>query len=207
MSAPLQSPPADSLRAVLRRIYDSPEYEWEKARDPFGFLRELHAALLEWLQGFQESHPVAYLIFLGVLTVLLLGILVHFGYLVWRSLKPRALSEPEVTQTGGRRRDAAWHLEEARRLAREGHYAEALAHRFTALLLELDAGKALVFHPSKTPAEYVGEAQLDDAGRSTLTGLVGTLYRHLFGGAPCTLDEVQTFDRRASELATHRATG
>ncbi len=207
MSAPLQSPPADSLRAVLRRIYDSPEYEWEESRDPFGFLRELYAALFEWLQGFQESHPVAYLIFLGVLTVLLLGILAHFGYLVWRSLKPRALGEPGVAPAAGGRRDAAWHLEEARRLVRDGRYAEALAHRFTALLLELEARKALVFHPSKTPAEYVGEARLDEVGRSTLTGLVATLYRHLFGGAPCSLDEVHTFDERASELATHRATG
>jgi hypothetical protein len=207
VSAPLQSPPADSLRAVLRRIYDSPEYEWEEQWDPFGFLRELHAALLEWLQGFQESHPVAYLIFFGVDTALLLGILAHFGYLVWRSLKPRALSEPGVARAAEGRRDAAWHLEEARRLVREGHYTEALAYRFTALLLELEARKALVFRPSKTPAEYVGEARLDEVGRSTLTGLVATLYRHLFGGAPCSLDQVQTFDERASELATRGATG
>lgn len=207
MSAPLQSPPADSLRTVLRRIYASHEYEWEAPRDPLGFLRELHAALLDWLEAFQESHPVAYLIFLAVLTGLLLGILVHFTYLVWRALRPRAVSEPGVAQAVRKPRDAAWHQEEAQRLARDGHYAEALAHRFTALILELDARKALVFHPSKTPAEYVGEARLDEDGRSALTGLVGTLYRHLFGGAPCTLDELQTFDRRAAELATHGASG
>ncbi len=53
----------------------------------------------------------------------------------------------------------------------------------------------------------MGEAGLDDDARSKLTGLVATLYRHLFGGAPCTLDDVQTFDRRATELATYRATG
>ena len=205
MSAPLQTPPADSLRAVLRRVYDSPAYAWEEPRDPFGFVRELYAALLDWLEAFQATHPVAYLIFLGVLTVLLFGILAHFAYLVWHALKPRTAEEAEVLQTTRRPRDAAWHQEEARRFVREGRYAEALAHRFTALLLELDARKALVFHPSKTPAEYLGEARLDEDGRSVLTGLVGTLYRHLFGGAACTLDEVQTFDRRAAELATHRA--
>ncbi len=207
MSAPLQSQPADSLRAVLRRVFASHEYEWEEARDPLGFLRELHAALLDWLQAFQESHPIAYLVFLSIVSALLLGILAHFAYLVWRSLKPRAISEPDVARAVSKSRDAAWHQNEAQRLMSEGHYAEALAHRFTALLLELDARKALVFHPSKTPAEYVGEVQLDSDGRSTLTGLVGTLYRHLFGGAPCTLDEVQTFDRRAAELVTHGASG
>lgn len=207
MSAPPQSPPADSIRAVLRRVFAAPEYEWEEPRDPFGFLRELYAALLEWLEAFQESHPVAYLLFVALVTALLLGILAHFGYLVWRSVRPRLPDEPGVARVVGIRRDAAWHLEEARRLVREGHYAEALAHRFSALLLDLEGRRVLVVHPSKTPAEYVGEAQLDDAERSALSGLVGTLYRHLFGGVPCTPDEVQTFDRRATELATHRATG
>ncbi len=207
MTAPLQSPPADSLRAVLRRIYAAPEYDWEVPRDPLGFLRELYEAQLEWLQQFQESHPVAYLIFLAVVTGLLLAILAHFSYLVWRALRPRALPQEELAQAAARPRDAAWHLDEARRLVREGHFAAALAHRFMALLLELESHKALAFHPSKTPAEYVGEAGLDDDARSKLTGLVATLYRHLFGGAPCTLDDVQTFDRRATELATYRATG
>lgn len=207
MSAPLQSPPADSLRAVLRRVYASPEYEWEEPRDPLGFVRELYTALLDWLEAFQESHPVAYLVFLAVLTGLLLGILAHFGYLMWQALRPRAVGEREVIQKVQRPRDAAWHQEEAQRLVRDGRYTEALAHRFTALLLELDARKALVFHASKTPAEYVAEARLDEDGRSALTGLVGTLYGHLFGGAPCTLDEVQIFDRRAAELATYRASG
>lgn len=205
MSAPLQSPPADSLRVVLRRVFASQEYEWEDVRDPLDFVRELHAALLEWLQAFQESHPVAYVVFLAIVSALLLGILAHFAYLVWRSLKPLAISEPDVARAAGKPRDAAWHKQEAQRLMGEGHYAEALAHRFTALLLELDARKAVVFHPSKTPAEYVGEARLDADGRTALTVLVGTLYRHLFGGAPCTLDEARTFDRRAAELATHRA--
>src|SRR6266566_541580 len=55
---------------------------------------------------------------------------------------------------------------------RAGRYVEALAHRFLAVVLELDRLKALRFHVSKTPAEYVGEARLTDAGRASLAGLV-----------------------------------
>src|SRR5439155_4298789 len=68
-------------------------------------------------------------------------------------------------------------------LARGGRYAEALAHRFLAVVLELDRLKALRFHTSKTPAEYVGEARLTDAGRATLAGLVAQLYQ--IGRASC----------------------
>lgn len=207
MTATLQSTPADSLRAVLRRVFASPEYRWEEPRDPFGFLRDLYAGLLDWLEAFQLSHPVAYVVFLGVATALLLGILTHFGYILWTALRPRPAAEADGTQVVGKPRGAAWHRQEAERLVREGRYGEALAHRFTVLLLELEVRKALVFHPSKTPAEYLGEVRLDDDGRSVLTGLVGTLYRHLFGGAPCTLDEVRTFDQRAAELATRGASG
>src|SRR2546422_6493963 len=38
----------------------------------------------------------------------------------------------------------------------------------SALVLELERRRALAFHPSKTPAEYVGEARLDAAGRASL---------------------------------------
>ena len=70
-------------------------------------------------------------------------------------------------------------------LARAGRYAEALGQRFLALVLELDRRKALRFHASKTPAEYVGEARLTDRGRASLAGLVAQLYRHLFAAVPC----------------------
>jgi len=73
-------------------------------------------------------------------------------------------------------------------------------------MLDLDAQRVLQVHPSKTPAEYVQEARLDDAGRSDLADLVATLYRHLFGGAPCGTEEWRRFDSLASGLGLHAAT-
>ena len=99
--------------------------------------------------------------------------------------------------------DAAAHLAIAERLAGAGQYAEALGHRFLALVLELDARKALRFQASKTPAEYVGEARLDQAGRATLAGLVARLYRHVFGAAPSDEREYSEFDAAAAGLEQH----
>src|ERR1044072_6701792 len=81
-------------------------------------------------------------------------------------------------------RDARAHRALADELAAQGRYAEALGHLFLAVVLELDKRKAVRFHASKTPAEYVGEARLDATARSTLDTLVAPLYRHLLGGGP-----------------------
>jgi len=104
-----------------------------------------------------------------------------------------------------RSRDAAWHVAEARRLALAGRYGEALAHRFVALVLELDKGGALRYHPSKTPAEYVNEARLGAAAADEFRVLVAVLYGHLFGGALCSEQTLAAFDRRAAALAGHHA--
>ncbi len=207
MSPAPQNPAADSVSAALDRVFSATKYDWEAATDPFRFLRELLYDLATSLEGLRESHPAVYVVVLGLLTGVLLAILVHFGYLVWRALRPRALPEGDRSAAAPDWRDAAWHVHEAARLATLGRYAEALAHRFTALILELDARQALKFHPSKTPAEYSAEARLDERDRGALNELVAALYRHLFGGAPCSAQDLDSFDRRAAALATYDATG
>jgi hypothetical protein len=201
----LQVSPSDSLSAVLRRVFAQPKYDWEVPDNPFRFLLDILGRVLEWLAALQEAHPVVYGVLTGAAVGLLIAILVHFGYLIWRTLKPHALPGAVGPEAALRPRDAGWYLSEAGRLAAEGRYAEALAHRFNALVLELDARKALRFHPSKTPAEYALEAQLDAPARGALTDLVRVLYRHLFGGARCSPTDLSAFDRRAAELVTHRA--
>ncbi len=192
---------------MLRRVYAAPEYNWDLPNDPLRLFREWYRAALEWLEALEQAHPVAYFAVLGAMTGLLVAIAVHLAYLMWRALRPRA--RIAATPAGGRLRpqDAAWYLREARRMADQGRYAEALAHRFTALALELDRRKAVRFHPSKTPAEYVGEARVGPAARQALMDLVLALYDHLFGGISAGADDVRRFDQRASEIATHHAAG
>src|SRR3989449_4753126 len=90
------------------------------------------------------------------------------GYVVWRITRPTARTPAWGEGAGGigapELADGRAHRLRAEELARAGRYAEALAHRFVALVLDLERRRALAFHPSKTPAEYVGEAPLDAAG-------------------------------------------
>jgi hypothetical protein len=196
---------ADSLSAALRRVLSKPKYDWETPDNPLQFLLDMLGRVLEWLAALEEAHPVVYGVLTGAAILLLVAILAHFGYLIWRTLKPRALPGAVGVRGAPVRRDAAWYLDEARRLAAEGRFAEALAHRFTALVLELDARRTLRFQPSKTPAEYALEAKLEAPARDTLAELVMVLYHHLFGGAPCGAADLSAFDRRAAEVVAHHA--
>jgi hypothetical protein len=156
----------------------------------------------EWLNRLSAQHPIGFDIGLGLVIVALVVLLVHIGYVMWRIVRPAARTGQAKPAAGGAAiADAAAHLAYADELARAGRYAEALGHRFLALVLELDRRKALRFHTSKTPAEYIGEARLTDRGRASLAGLVAQLYRHLFGAVPCDAGEYETFGDVAQELA------
>ena len=198
--APLVAP--DSLRAVLREVFRAAEYRWRApAPRGTGWLADLVGQMVVWLDRLREAHPERYYALLAVLTLVLLVIAAHLAWVVWRSLRAPVAAAPESGGPGPRPgRDAAWHLAEARRGSAAGRYAEALGHRFAALVLELDRRRALGFHPAKTPAEYAAEARLDAAGRAALAQLVQALYRHLFGGLPCGPAEWEAFDRRAAAL-------
>src|ERR1044072_9102713 len=104
-------------------------------------------------------------------------------------------------------RDARAHRALADELAAQGRYAEALGHLFLAVVLELDKRKAVRFHASKTPAEYVGEARLAASAGSTLATLVAQLYRHLFGAVPCDADQFAAFGAAAQERSEERRVG
>lgn len=201
-----QSLPRDSIGAVLRDVFASPEYAWETRVHPLQFFIDRYRDLLRWLADLATSHPIAYWTLMGLLTGVLLAVLGHLGYLVWRALKPRAMTTAGAAAAPARVRDAAWYLREALRLAREGRFADAAGHRFLALVLELDRRRVVRFHPSKTPAEYAAEARLDASGAAALGDLVSRLYGHLFAGLACRADDLAAFDAQANAVMASRAT-
>ncbi len=203
----MQGIPPDSLRRAVVEVFARPEYRWASGRSPLQWLLEQFGRLLDWLGRAEASHPVAFRALLVLLSVTLLVNLVHMGYVVWRITRPTARTPGGGAAAPGLLvEDAGAHRERAEALAHAGRYPEALAHRFAAMLLELERRDALRFHPSKTPAEYVTEARLDQAGRATLSQLVARLYRHVFGAVPCDEETYRAFASDADLLSEHVAT-
>jgi uncharacterized protein DUF4129 len=197
----------DSLRRAVSEVFARPEYRWVTGKTPLQWLVEQIYRLLDWLSRAETNHPAAFKALLVVLVVGLLATLVHMGYVVWRITRPTAQTPGAGATTAGLRlEDARAHRERAEQLAGAGRYGEALAHRFVAMLLELERRDALTFRPSKTPAEYVSEARLDPAGRASLGQLVARLYQHLFAAAPCDEQTYRDFVAQADLLFQHVAT-
>jgi len=190
---------------VVGHVFSRTEFQWVERHRVLSWLIQQWNNFREWLNRLAEQHPVGYNIGLGFLSIVLVALVVHIGYVVWRIVRPGARTGMQAAASRpGNIVNAAWHLARAEELARAGHYAEALAHRFLAAVLELDRIGALRFHASKTPAEYVGEARLDETGRASLAQMVAQLYRHLFGAVPCDEREYQSFGIAAQELATRQ---
>jgi hypothetical protein len=184
-------------------VFSQPDYQWVARREPLRWLRQLWLRFLDWIDSFSRAHPAGYNALVIVLSVVLLILLAHIAYVIWRVTRPSARTSRAEGASGGIIHDAARHLARADALAREGRFVEALGHRFLAVVLELDRVEALKFHASKTPAEYLREARLDDMGRASFSALVAELYRHLFGAVPCAEDEYRAFGEAAQQLTRH----
>ena len=179
------------FRAVLDSVFASPEYRWAETPAPRRLIREWWGRLGEWLAGLRADNPEIFRILLGALLVVLLAILAHGAWVVWRTI--RGAAAPGGGRPGrgapAEVRDAAWYRREADRRAAQGRVAEALQLAFVALALGLDADGLLSYHPSKTPAECAREARLAGEDRTRLETLVRSLYRCAFGGVSCGVDD------------------
>jgi len=181
-------------------VFAAPEYQWEEQPKRLERLWSWLEGLIEALFSLKEQHPAAYYAVLALLAAVLLLVLSHIAYVLWRILRPQIRLTGAAAPASGKVRGPDWYIEQARQATEKGSFGEALGLRFRALLLRLDRAGAVSFHPSKTPAEYLIEVKLDQSGVMVLSDLVGTLYRHLFGGVTCEEGDVLLFDRHASML-------
>lgn len=188
----------------MREVFARKDYDWAQTVQPLHWLRDLWMRFREWLDRFSTQHPLGAKILFWAALVALVALLFHIGLTVWRiyrvTVQGSGAAAPGAAPV---LLDGRGHLERAETLARAGRYTEALAHRFVALLLELDRADALTFHPSKTPAEYVREARLAAPGRATLAGLVSRLYHHVFGAEPLDEQGYREFGAAAGTLMQH----
>lgn len=190
----------------MTEVFSRPEFgNWLNRRNPLIWLQEQLARFFDWLDRMSSSHPALYGVLFWSLVAVLVVLVVHIAYTLWviyqRTTHPKA--DPRVPATPARASVSPARRAEA--LAREGRFTEALAWRFIALVRDLDARKVVQAKDSKTPAEYVAEARLDADGRATLAGLVGSLYRHLFGAEPCDAAGYAEFNEAAHSVMSHVA--
>ena len=201
----IQQATSDSIEIVLADVFLAPEYQW-RSPNLLSKLGEYWDRIIGALGELENAHPIAYWVLLGVLTLVLIAILAHFGYIFWRVFHPLDRMQRQAVKKATPIRDVDWYLRESRRSVADGRFAEAMVHRFRALALTLNRRHALSFHPSKTPAEYLAEARLGKDDRGMLGDLVEVLYRHLFGGLPCAEQDAVRFDESASRLEHRIAT-
>ncbi|HUK20495.1 MAG TPA: DUF4129 domain-containing protein [Gemmatimonadales bacterium] len=205
MTVALQRIDPDSIRAALRTVFAGREYRWRGTSSAWLWVTDHLLRALEWLRELRISSPFRYYLLVASLTIILGALLVQLATVVRRSVRSRAPGPTAPRDVPAR--DARWHLAEAARVLAAGQIGEALAHRFIAMLLELDERGLITFDIAKTPAEYVAGAKLDPRTRAELEQLVDSLYRHLFGAAPADLTTWQSFDRRAATLVTDAQAG
>ena len=186
-------------------VFTRPEYQWIERRQPLRWLGQALVRFFDWINRFNDTHPVGSTLLAFAAGAVLVLILVHVGYTIWKIVRSPGSGASRPGQIGAPVYDAARHLALAEEHARAGRYTEALAHRFLAVILELDRATALRFHASKTPAEYLTEARLDPSGRQSFAALVGRLYGHLFGALPCGESDYREFGALAQELTRHVA--
>jgi hypothetical protein len=193
----------DSLRVLLDSVFAKPEYHWVERRHPLAFVARWLDGLSRWLTALRDAHPLGFRLLLAGLVIVLVASLVHAGWML-----SQAIRVGEATRGPGApvaiRRDRAWYRGEANRLAALGHYPEAMQAEFLALVLALESRALLRFTPSKTPAEYAREAQLDAGACGDFRALVSALYGYAFARWPCGPEE---FARWREHAAPERYAG
>ncbi|MCC6316942.1 MAG: DUF4129 domain-containing protein [Gemmatimonadaceae bacterium] len=172
---------ADSLRALIEVVLRAPEYQARAPRDAWAPVARAWWALLDWVDRLRESNPLGYRAFVWLMVLILAAIVLHAMWIAARTLRAGTAPAPaEPLAQSSIVRDAAWYAREVERLTASGRLAEAMQADFLRFVLELDARRVARFHPSKTPSEYVREADLGDEARRDLRAVVATLYAHVY---------------------------
>jgi hypothetical protein len=191
---------AERLRAALDTVFAGRQYRWAREPAPARLLHEWWDRMSDWLRALRADNPLVFrLLILGLLLVLVL-ILAHAAWLVWRTVRGAQTADAAEASAGTLEpRDAEWYSRAADLAAAEGRFADALQLAFVSLALGLDRQGLLQYHTSKTPAECARDARLEPADGARLRGLVRTLYLHAFGGRPAGLDEYRHWRAAGAE--------
>ncbi len=77
-------------------MFAGPEYQWVERKRLVSWVARQWQHLQDWLDHLSEAYPTGFNIVLALLVVILVALLVHIGYVMWRIVRPAAR-----TGTGG----------------------------------------------------------------------------------------------------------
>lgn len=190
---------SDPLRALIDSVLADPRYQIGVANDPWAPVRRLWLATIDAIDTLRASNPMVYKLLVWSLIAVLAAIVAHAVWIAAKTIRAGSVRTPErIKEVSSKPRDALWYANEAERLASSGMYPEAMQADFLRLMLELDARNLTVFHPSKTPAEYVRDVELPEAPRAELRELVRYLYACAFGSEPAGLGAWESWKTKAT---------
>jgi len=187
---PRRCSPAE-VRARLAEILARPAYH-----NPLAKLAERLEALLmrvlrflsealEGLQGLAVTAPLLYWLIIAALVVVLVLLLTHIGYTVYRGVTMGSGPRLADDRADGAPPTPASLRSQAERLAAEGRHVDAIRTLFRALALELQRrGRSFVF-TSLTNREFAAAFSDDPTVFDRLRTFVDLLDDRWYGQRPC----------------------
>ena len=92
-------------------MFARPEYQWVERKRIVSWAARLWQHLQDWLDHVSASYPTGFNIVLALLVVILVALLVHIGYVMWRIVQPVARTGTRPSSNVGVVRNARAHLQ------------------------------------------------------------------------------------------------
>jgi hypothetical protein len=183
------SPSPTIIRAKAEDVFKRPEFRPHSASK--SWLNRQIVSFFEWLDGLRSVSPVLFwlvrsscLLFVLVLAALFVFLIVR----VIRRVRSTVDSEKDrklVAASAKRAWLSANYRTEAKRLANDGDYTEAIRFLFLALVYRFDERGRVSFHMEYTNREYLELLSDRRKVRDAMQLLVDILDEHWYGQRPC----------------------
>ncbi|MBX7104119.1 MAG: DUF4129 domain-containing protein [Gemmataceae bacterium] len=147
--------PAEAVRAKSADVFARPEFNPEANALNFDWV----AKFFRWLGTLSSNAPGLYWVILISCIALLVVLVAHLSYTVYRALTYR--TETASAARAERLRRSAAFFAQAEQHANAGAFTEAIRHLFLALVFRFDEAGRVALRPGATNREYLINLEAD----------------------------------------------
>jgi len=182
-----ERPSPDDVRRVRDEVFARPEFDYTERKESLSLLERVARWWNDVVEGFQREHPILFLVLLGGMALVALGLVAHIVWTLRVARRAQWQGErPDDLEAALRRLDPGPFRARAVALAAEGRLEDAVRDLYTALLLVLDRRGAVRFASHKALLDYRIEAARDPDARETLAAFEAAYPPGSFGRRPPT---------------------